>query len=89
MHYDYIREDSMPDPGAFTVRIPVALKDQVDDLAAAIDRSRAWVVNRAIEEYIANQAWQIAEIKKGIAEADAGDFASAAEMDALRRKYRQ
>lgn len=79
----------MPDPGVFTVRIPVVLKHKVDDLAAAIDRSRAWVVNRAIEEYVANQAWQIAEIKNGIAEADAGDFASSEEMDALRRKYRR
>jgi predicted transcriptional regulator len=30
------------------------------------------VIEKALEDYLAVQAWQIAEIKEGIAEADAG-----------------
>ena len=40
-----------------------------------------WVVNRALEVFVESEAWQIEEIKRGLAEADAGEFATDAEVE--------
>jgi predicted transcriptional regulator len=44
-------------------------------------------VTQALEAFVAEQAWQIEEIKRGVAEADAGDFASAEEVEAVFTKW--
>jgi predicted transcriptional regulator len=61
--------------------------EALDRLASAMDRSRNWVINRALDRYIAEQAWQIEEIQKAIAEADRGEFATDEEVDAVARKF--
>lgn len=71
----------------FTIRIPSDKQAQLDSLAAAMDRPRSWVVNQAIEDYLETQSWQIAEIKKALEEADAGDFADEAQVKAVFHKY--
>ena len=45
-------------------------------IAAVMDRDRSYIINEAITAYLEMHKWQIEEIKKGIAEAEAGDFAS-------------
>jgi predicted transcriptional regulator len=72
---------------AFTVRVPDAVADKLDALAAKLDRSRAYVVTQAIEDFVAREAWQIADIEAGIAEADGGEFAGAADLAAVVEKY--
>ena len=52
-------------------------------MAAALERPRSWVVMRALEEFVAEEAWQVEAIRRGIAEADAGDFASDGEVEAV------
>jgi predicted transcriptional regulator len=59
---------------AFTVRVPDAVAEQLDQLAAKLDRSRAYVAAKAIEDFVAREAWQLAEIEAGLAEADRGDL---------------
>ncbi|MGL4637558.1 MAG: CopG family ribbon-helix-helix protein [Beijerinckiaceae bacterium] len=59
------------------------LLDRLDQLAASTDRSRNWLLNRAFEDYLALQEWQIGKIEAGIAAADAGDFASDDEVEAI------
>jgi predicted transcriptional regulator len=54
----------------------------LDKLATSMDRSRNWLINRAIERYVAEQSWQIESINQGIADADRGDFASEDEVEA-------
>jgi predicted transcriptional regulator len=39
-----------------TAHIPLELADEVDALADRLDRSRAWIMKQALEEYIARQA---------------------------------
>jgi predicted transcriptional regulator len=56
-------------------------------LAKETDRSRAYLINQALEEYIAREAWQVAEIRKALQEADAGDFATDDEIAALDTKW--
>ena len=76
------------DAVVLTVRIPVALQQQLDTVAQAMERSRAWVITQALEHFVAVQAWQVEEIHKALAEADAGDFATAEEIEALNNKYK-
>lgn len=72
---------------AFTVRIPDAIAEQLDQLATKLDRSRAYVAAQAIEDFVEREAWQLAEIEAGLAEANRGEFASAAEVADVVAKY--
>jgi predicted transcriptional regulator len=60
--------------GVFTVRIALEKQQQLDALAQALDRSRNWLVGEAIDQYLAVQAWQLAQIQAGLAEAEAGQL---------------
>lgn len=73
---------------AFTIRLDDQMLAKLDALAADTDRSRSWLAAKAIEDYLARNAWQIARIKDGIAEADRGEFASEEEVEAVFAKYR-
>ena len=73
--------------GAFTVRLDDTTIEALDRLAEQTERSRSWLVSRAVEEYVALNAWQIARIEEGIAAADRGDFASDEEMKRIRTKH--
>ena len=75
--------------GVFTIRISSELQDRLDAIADAIDRPRSWVVNRALEAFVESEAWQIEEIKRGLAEADAGEFATDAEVTATFEKWQR
>ena len=75
------------DTVVLTVRIPVVLQQQLDTVAQAMERSRAWVITQALEHFVAVQAWQVEEIHKALTEADAGDFATAEEIAALNTIY--
>jgi len=55
--------------------------------AQAMEQSRAWVITQALEHFVAAQAWQVEEIHKALAEADAGDFATVEEIAALNTTY--
>ena len=72
---------------AFTVRVPDETADKLDKLAEKLDRSRAYVAARAIEDFVEREAWQLAEIEAGLAEADRGDFATDADLATVVGKY--
>jgi RHH-type rel operon transcriptional repressor/antitoxin RelB len=55
----------------------------LDTLGKNVDRDRSYLIKDAVNRYIEMHRWQIEETKKAIAEAEAGDFASAAEVDAM------
>ena len=66
-----------------TVRVPMQLKEQLDQLAQRTARSKSWLAADAIRAYIELHEWQISEIEAGIREADAGEFASQADVEAV------
>jgi predicted transcriptional regulator len=70
-----------------TIRIPQEVKAQLEKLAEATHRSKSFLGSEAIQKYIDLEAWQIAEIQQAIQEADANDFASDKEIDAVVKKY--
>ena len=76
-----------------SLRIRPDLSERIGTLAATLERSKSWVIEKALEDYLAVQAWQIAEVKEGIAEADAGRLVPhekvAAWVDSWRRAKRK
>ena len=63
-----------------TVRAAKDMIADVDALAAAMDRSRNYVVVQALEQYLAANAWQIERITAGIAAAREGRVAPAEDV---------
>ena len=76
----------MPESSVLTLRLEAKLKNQLDRLSKSMNRSRSFVAAQAIQEYVSVNEWQINEIKKGLAEADAGDFATDEEMQRTIRR---
>ncbi|MDD1964516.1 ribbon-helix-helix protein, CopG family [Pseudomonas putida] len=70
-----------------SLRIPDELAETLASLAKATGRSKSFLAIDALREYLSREAWQIAEIQKAVAEADAGDFATDEEVDAVLRKW--
>nr|UKE83661.1 CopG family ribbon-helix-helix protein [Pectobacterium sp. PL152] len=69
--------------GVMSVRLNDETTAQLDALAKNHGRTRSFLAGQAIEDYLAREAWQIAEIEQAIKEADAGDFVSSDEMNNL------
>ena len=59
-----------------TIRLEPALKQRLDHLAEATQRSKSFLAAQAIREFVDLNEWQIQEIRSAITEADRGDFAS-------------
>lgn len=55
-----------------SVRLQPELNDQVAAIASALDRPKSWVIEQAVKDYVALQAWQIGAVEEGIQSADAG-----------------
>ncbi|MGD0507950.1 MAG: CopG family ribbon-helix-helix protein [Terriglobales bacterium] len=76
----------MSESSVLTLRLDAKLKNKLDRLSKSMNRSRSFVAAQAIQEFVSVNEWQINEIKKGLAEADAGDFASEEEMQQTIRR---
>lgn len=74
-------------PAPFTVRLDASTLAALDHLAEKTDRSRNWLVSRAVEDFVALNAWQLGKIEAGLAAADRGDFASDKELARVRKKF--
>lgn len=51
--------------GTITIRTNPQIEEQLNAVAKAMERSRNWVIEEALKQYLATQAWQI----EGILEA--------------------
>lgn len=71
-----------------TVRVDDDVKFRLESLAEATQRSRSYLAAQAIQDYVEHNEWQIAEIKQGLAEADAGDFATDSEVKVVFDQWR-
>ena len=68
---------------AFSVRTDPRKVRKLDKLAKQQDRSRNYLVNQAIDQYLELLAWQEEQVEEGIKAADAGNFVSGDEMNAI------
>ena len=65
-----------------TVRIDKAKVAELDALAEATERSRAWHVEQALSAYLDLQTWQLQQIQKGLAQLEAGEGIPQEEIEA-------
>ena len=72
---------------AFTIRTDPHTLQRLDSLAKQLDRSRNYLANQALEEFLELQAWQLGKVQAGIAAAERGDFASDQEMEEILTTY--
>lgn len=72
------------------LKIPLSAKNKkrLEKMARDTSRSTSYLAKQAIRNYLDQNEWQIAEIKKGIEEADRGEFASEANVKALFARIR-
>lgn len=70
-----------------TLRLPEDTKAKLDKLAQATRRSRSFLAEEAITRYLELEAWQVGEIELALAEADRGEFATEADLQALLKSH--
>ena len=61
---------------ALSFRVSEDTARAIDELAAATDRPRSWHLEQALAVYLDLQAWQVAKIRKGMADHEAGRVVS-------------
>jgi predicted transcriptional regulator len=71
-----------------TLRLDDEVKARLEKLAGATRRSKSFLAAEAIREFVETNEWQIQEVRKAIKEADAGDFASDADVAKVARKWK-
>jgi predicted transcriptional regulator len=73
---------------AMTIRVDNKTKQRLEKLAEATAQTKSFLAAEAIRTYLDLNDWQIKEIRAGLREADAGEFASDAEVEAVFSKWR-
>lgn len=71
----------------FSIRTDSTKLTEIDRLAQAQNRSRNFVVNEAIDRYLAEERQWVEKVQAGLAAAEAGDFATTAEVDAMFERF--
>jgi RHH-type transcriptional regulator, rel operon repressor / antitoxin RelB len=71
------------------VRLPADLHGQLERLVQATGRTKSFLTVEALKGYVEQENWQLADIQAGLAEADAGEFATADEVEAVFKKYQR
>ena len=70
-----------------TIRVESVVKDRLDRLSKATNRSKSFLGAEAIRQFIETNEWQVKEIRGALAEADAGHFATEADMKSVMDKW--
>ena len=70
-----------------TIRLEPELKERLDRLAQATQRSKSYLAAEALRDYIELNAWQIQEVNDAIREADAEKFASDQELARVKKTW--
>lgn len=72
-----------------TFRLDTDKKEVLDAIAEVTNRDRSYVLNEAIDAYLGAHQWQIEHIKKGLRQAQAGQFASDREVARAFARWRR
>ena len=70
------------DTRVMTAHVPLPLAEQIDQLAAKLDRSRGWVVKQALAAYVDREAERYRMTVEAMADVDAGNGLSHQEVKA-------
>ena len=86
MHYKRYRAIKMSSR-TINVMLPEALYHQFEDLSKETARTKSFLAIDALTKYVQRESWQVNDIRQGLDEADAGDFASSKEVEAVFAKF--
>ena len=65
-----------------SARVDERINDDLEKLASSFNRSKAFLITEALEDYIDRQAWIVAKAERAFAEADAsGEWISHEAME--------
>ncbi len=70
-----------------TIRLSPDLKNRLERLADATQRSKSFLAAEAIRDFVDLNEWQVGEIQKAVAEADREEFANAEKVDEVFGKW--
>lgn len=56
-----------------TIRLPVDVLSEIEDVARTCERSRSWVIVRALKSYLAGEGREVRELARARQAVDAGD----------------
>ena len=59
----------------------------LDEIAKNMGRSRNWVLNKAIKDFIEYQQWFKKQVQEGLEAADKGEFASDEEINNVFNRF--
>jgi predicted transcriptional regulator len=71
-----------------TIRIEDEVRQRLDQLAESTQRSKSYLAAQAIREFVESNEWQVAEIHAALKEADAGDFATDADLAQVQSRWK-
>ncbi|TDK37246.1 ribbon-helix-helix protein, CopG family [Rhizobium deserti] len=63
-----------------TLRLPVDILADIEKIAETADRSRSWVIVRALKYYLINEGSDLLEIRQGLEDVKAGRVHDAEEV---------
>lgn len=58
---------------SITIRANPELIKAITELANSMERSRNWVIENALKNYLEVQSWQVEGIKQALSEVDSGE----------------
>ncbi len=70
-----------------SARLDEATLKALDRLTEKTNRSRNWLVARAVEDLVALNAWRLDKIETGLVAANRGEFAHDEELARVRKKF--
>jgi len=73
----------MTKTAVLTTRVSTELSDRIDTLAKETERSRAWLIAKAIERYVEEELELIEAIREGERDIDEGRFFTQEEVEAM------
>jgi len=56
-----------------TLRLPLDVLEPIETIAKTCDRTRSWVMVRALRQYLATEGREILDVAAGMRELEAGD----------------
>ena len=71
-----------------TMRVSDGLQKQLESLAQSIDRSKSYIAEQALSEYLEENAWLIKEAQIGIKDVEEGRVITEKEMKAFFKKLK-
>ena len=71
-----------------TIRLEDDVKERLDRLAESTNRSKSFLAAEAVREFVDINEWQVAEVRAALKEAEAGEFATDAQVAAIAEKWK-